>query len=95
MVARFAASERGDDGYMSADEVCCQAGQPVELSLSEGGLDSDVLALHEPCFLESLTDGIDNFHLGGRSGCQQSNHRRATLLRTRDERPRCRRANAE
>jgi len=83
-------TERDDDGYMSADEVCCQAGQPVELSLSEGGLDNDVLALNEPCFLESLTDRVDNFHLGGRGGCQQSNHRHRRLLRPRRERPRCR-----
>ncbi len=77
---------------MSADEVCCQAGQPVELPLSEGGLDNDVLALKEACFLESLTDRVDNFHLGGRSGCQQSDHRHGQLLRARRERPRDRRA---
>jgi hypothetical protein len=51
-------TECGDDGYLSAHEVCCQAGQCVELPLSEGGLDGDVLALHDVNFLESLPDRL-------------------------------------
>src|SRR6516165_3353112 len=80
-------TERGDDGYLSAHEVCCQAGQCVELPLSEGGLDSDALAVHDVNFLESLPDRIDNFHLSSGSGHQEPDHRHSRLLRARRERP--------
>src|SRR6516162_3179104 len=73
-------TECGDDGYLSAHEVCCQARQCVELPLSEGGLDDDVLAVHDVNFLGSLPDRIDNFYLSSGSGYQEPDHRHRWLL---------------
>src|SRR5262249_37510421 len=76
---------------LSVREVCCQSGQAVELTLSEGGLDCDVLALHDVNFLEALPDRVDNFHLSSGSGYKEPDNRYCGLLRLRRERP-CRRA---
>src|SRR5262249_30251629 len=78
----------GDDGYLSVHEVCCQSGQAVELTLSERGLDCDVLALHNVNFLESLPDRVDNFHLSSGSGYKEPDNRYCGPLRARRERPR-------
>src|SRR6516164_9932714 len=84
---------RDNDRNLITKQVFSQRRQSFVVPLSPAVLNSDVAALYITCFFQSFSKSGDNTRIfPSRGAAKKSDHRNATLLRPRHNRPRHRRA---
>src|SRR5262249_35273267 len=89
---RHLSADGNNDGHLPTHERGRKRRQPVVLTIRPAVVDHDVLTLDKASFVQTLAKDGDRLRIcSGRTAAEESNHRQATLLRARRERP-CRHA---
>jgi hypothetical protein len=84
------------DGHLSINQICRELRKPLVLTVRPAVLDCNILAFHESCFLQAALERSHQVRrVIERSNPKKPDHRHRPLLRTRRERPSCRRATEE